>query len=263
MNAMPDTTEHGAPAPTARIAERALCELLDRALVAARRDTDADPARYPVLIEARPHALRMVATDGYRLALVEREWERPKFPAQLYVAPSHLIALRERLRPRAKAPVTLTVKRAGLAVESDAACIILPLTAEATFPDYQFVLLSPSSTVLHVPRRDFLPALRCVAASADKDFPGFRPVRLDLEPGRLTVSVAKPSSPAVPTATLSISYDGKPLSFGFNARFLIEALHLYDARETIALGLTDPHTPAIIRGLRDPRFTYAVMPMLL
>ena len=35
MHNRSDTAEHPAPAPTARIAERALRELLDRALVAA------------------------------------------------------------------------------------------------------------------------------------------------------------------------------------------------------------------------------------
>jgi DNA polymerase III sliding clamp (beta) subunit (PCNA family) len=108
-----------------------------------------------------------------------------------------------------------------------------------------------------------LAALRRVAEFADRRNPGFRPVRLDLQPGRLTVSVAQPASPALPTATVPSNYDGPPLRIGFNARYLTEPLRLHSARDTIALGLTDERSPAIIRGARDPGFTYAVMPMLL
>jgi DNA polymerase-3 subunit beta len=107
-----------------------------------------------------------------------------------------------------------------------------------------------------------LAALRRVSAFADRRNPGFRPVRLDLEPGRLTVSVPDPS-PALPTATVPVTYTAKPLSIGFNARYLIDALRLHPARDIIALEMTDQHTPAIIRGARDRGFTYIVMPMLI
>jgi DNA polymerase-3 subunit beta len=259
MNTIPDTAEHGAPAPTARIAERALCELLDRALVATRRDTDADPARYPVLFEARPHALRMVATDGHRLAIAERDCAEAKPSSRLLVRPRHFAELREQLRARSHAEVTLRATEAGLAVEG-AADRVLPLERHATFPSYEHILPSPAVTA-EVLCKDMLAALRRVAAFADRPAPGFRPVRLEVSPGRLTVSVPDPSR-AVLTATVPSSYTGKALTIGFNARYLIDALRLHPARDIIALGLTDPHTAAIIRGARDPGFTYIVMPMI-
>jgi DNA polymerase-3 subunit beta len=256
---MPDTAEHGDPAPTARIAERALCELLDRALVAAPRDTDADPARVPVLIEGAPNALRMVATDNHRLSVAERECAGPGLPPRLLVRPKHLADLRDGLRARSRAEVILRATEAGLAVEG-AADRVLPLERHATFPPYERVLPSAAVTA-EVPCGDLLAALRRVAAFTDRPAPGFRPVRLELGPGRLTVSVREPS-PAVPTATVPSSYTGKPLTIGFNARYLIGALCLHPARDIVTIGLTDPHSPAIIRGARDSGFTYIVMPMI-
>jgi DNA polymerase-3 subunit beta len=257
-----DTTEHGTPAPTARIAERALAELIDRALIAALRDTDADPARLPVLIEGAPNQVRMVATDGHRLAITRRECAGPGLPPRLLVRPKHLADLRDGLRARSHAEVTLRATEAGLAVEG-AADRVLPLERHATFPPYAHVAPSPAVTA-EVTCRDLLAALRRVAASADRTAPGFRPLRLDFQPGRLTISiVAQPPSPALPTATVPVTYTGKPLSIGFNARYLIEPLRLHPARDIIALDMTDQHTPAIIRGARDPGFTYIVMPMVL
>jgi DNA polymerase-3 subunit beta len=259
---MPDTAEHGDPAPTARIAERALCELLDRALVAARRDTDSDPARVPVLLEGARNALRMVATDNHRLVVAERECAGPGLPPRLLVRPKHLADLRKQLRARSQAEVTLRLTEAGLEVEG-AADRVLPFERDDIFPAYQRILPSPAVTA-EVTCGDLLAALRRVAASADRTAPGFRPLRLDFQPGRLTISVvAQPPSPALPTATVPVTYTGKPLSIGFNARYLIEPLRLHPARDTIALGFTDQHTPAIIRGARDPGFTYIVMPMVI
>jgi DNA polymerase-3 subunit beta len=255
-----DTAEHGAPAPTARITERALCELLDRALVAAPRDTDADPARLPVLLKRAPHELRMVATDGYRLAVAERECAGPGLPPRLLVRPKHLADVRDGLRARSQAEVTLRVTAAGLAVEG-AADRVLPLERDATFPRYERILPRPTVTA-QVPCADLLAALRRVAAFTDRPAPGFRPVRLELGPGRLTVSVPHPS-PALPTATVPITYDGEALTIGFNARFLIEPLRLHPARDTIAIGFTDERSAATMRGAHDPRFTYVVMPMAI
>jgi DNA polymerase-3 subunit beta len=261
MNTIPDTTEHGAPAPTARIAERALCELIDRALVAAPRDTDADPARLPVLIEGAPHALRMVATDGYRIALAERECAGPRLPTRLLLRPKHLADLRKQLRARSHAEVSLRVTAAGLAVEG-AADRVLPLERHATFPGYQRVLPSLTLTA-EVPCADLLAALRRVAAFAERRAPGIRPVLLDFQTDQLTVSVLGPPSPALPTATVPIRYDAQPVRIGFNARYLIEPLHLHPARDTIAIGFTNERSAATMRGARDPGFTYVVMPMLI
>jgi DNA polymerase-3 subunit beta len=257
---MPDTAEQGAPAPTARIAERALCELLDRALIAALRDTDADPARVPVLIEGAPNKVRMVATDNHRLSVAERECAGPGLPPRLLVRPKHLADLRDGLRARSQAEVTLRVTEAGLAVEG-AADRVLPFERDDIFPAYQRILASPAVTA-EVLCEDLLAALRRVAAFADRSNPRFRPVRLELGPGRLRVSVPD-ASRAVLTATVPSSYTGKPLSIGFNARYLAQALRLHPSRDIITIGLTDERSPAIISGLRDPGFTYAVMPMLL
>jgi DNA polymerase-3 subunit beta len=253
-----DTAEEWTPA---RITEGALRQLLDRALVATGRDTDADPSRSPVLIEGAPHKVRMVATDGHRLAIAERDCAEAKPSSRLLVRPRHFAELREQLRARSQAEVTLRVTEAGLAVEG-AADRVLPLERRATFPDYQSILPSPTATA-EVPCGDLLAALRRVAEFADRRAPGVRPVRLDLEPGRLTVSVARPSSPALPTATVPAAYNGEALSIGFNERYLSGPLRLQHARDTIALGFTDQHTPAVIRAARDPGFTYIVMPMLL
>jgi DNA polymerase-3 subunit beta len=265
MNTIPDTAETAASAPTARITERALCELIDRALVAAPRDRDDDPARYPVLIEGEPHQVRMVATDGHRIATVARDCTGPGLPPRLLVRPKHLADLRKQLRARSHADVTLALTDAGLAVEG-AADRVLPLERDATFPPHQRMLPWPAVTV-EVRCGDLLAALRRIAEFADRRNPGFRPVRLEVGSGRLTVSVPHPS-PAVPTATVPVTYNpvtynGEAFTIGVNARYLIDALRLQASRDTIVLGLTDERSPAIIWGLRDPGFTYAVMPMML
>jgi DNA polymerase-3 subunit beta len=59
---------------------------------------------------------------------------------------------------------------------------------------------------------------------------------------------------------LSVSYEGEPLTTGFNARYLLDVLGAVDAPEVI-LEFKDALSPCLIREPAQEGFLCVVMPM--
>jgi DNA polymerase III sliding clamp (beta) subunit (PCNA family) len=62
-------------------------------------------------------------------------------------------------------------------------------------------------------------------------------------------------------SALPMRYNARPLTIVFNTRHLTDVLRLHAAHDIISIGITDDASPVVIRGLRDPRFTYVLMPL--
>lgn len=239
--------------PMVRIVARTFREMLDRTLFAAGRDP-ARPYLSTVLIETQlPRALRLVASDGYRLAVVERDCEVVDLPPGLVVQRKPLTDLHERLVVgRSDAQMTLVLTDRGLDVRTtDDTSIILPVLRDVTFPYHEAIPKSHGITA-EVPCEEFLDALYRL-------YPKHSPtVRLHFDHGRLdVVSDANPQFSA-----LSMRYDARPLTITFNTHHLTDVLRLHAAYDIISIGITDDASPVVIRGSRDPRFTYVLMPVL-
>jgi DNA polymerase-3 subunit beta len=57
-------------------------------------------------------------------------------------------------------------------------------------------------------------------------------------------------------------YDGDPLEIAFNPQFLVEGIESVDTDE-VALQLTSPLRPGLLRPLGREDFSYLVMPIRL
>jgi DNA polymerase-3 subunit beta len=64
------------------------------------------------------------------------------------------------------------------------------------------------------------------------------------------------------TEDLEVSYTGKDLEVGFNARYLIDGLQVISSKE-IELILNTELSPGILKGKEEEGFQYIIMPMRL
>ena len=62
---------------------------------------------------------------------------------------------------------------------------------------------------------------------------------------------------------MDVDYDGKPVSIGFNSRYLIDVLSIFPADKRVEIGLNDEVSPGVIRAAGDADYCYIVMPMRL
>jgi DNA polymerase-3 subunit beta len=86
-------------------------------------------------------------------------------------------------------------------------------------------------------------------------------IRVELAAGNLRVSSTNPDVGDA-SEELDVDYQGPGLAIGFNARYLLDCLAAFHAKE-VELGLEDELAPAILRPTEDSDSLAVVMPMRL
>jgi DNA polymerase III subunit beta len=84
-------------------------------------------------------------------------------------------------------------------------------------------------------------------------------VKLQLADGQLKLSSQNPELGEA-HEELPVDYAGKPLSIGFNARYLIDGLTAIEG-DQVKLELGDDSSPGVLRPMSGPAYTAVVMPM--
>jgi len=237
-----------------------LAGMIERTMYAA----SVDETRYNlngVYLEvlADTGKLRMVATDGHRLALVDRE-----VPGSLDALTSGVIIPRKGLAELKRLLDEDDVDEVEIGFEGNSGLArkggvtLVMRLIEGEFPNYQQVIPDDVTVRLVLPTDQLVHALRrVVLLSSERS----RAVKLELGDGQLQVSS---NNPALGDASdeLDIEYSGDAIAVGFNARYLLDALGALHAKE-VRLGLQNDLSPAQVVPTNDDDTLAVVMPMRL
>ena len=201
----------------------------------------------------------MVATDGHRLAQVERTIgpEVEGLASGLIIPRKGLGELKRLVDEDDADEVQIGFEgNSGLARKGDVT--LLMRLIEGEFPNYQQVIPKSADSVLTVASEPLVRALRRVALlSAERS----RAVKVELDAGRLIVSSSNPDLGEA-QEELDVDWDGEGVTIGFNAKYLLDCLSAIGAKE-IQLGLRDANQPATVRPTDDSDTLAVVMPMRL
>jgi len=243
---------------TLRVASGTLREMIDKTLFAV--STDETRFNLSGVCTETPEAgiLRMVSTDGHRLALLERAVTDAMLPRRVIMPRKGLVEVRKLLDESEDAELTMTVADKDVRVHTPAVSFFMRLI-EGEFPDYRQVVPGSTRVKVTVNRDDLFAALRRASLLASERSHG---VRLHLEKGTLEVSASNPEQGEA-SEEVEVSYGGEPLTVGFNARYVLDVLAVHTAGDAIEFGLSDEVGPGVLRGSQDPAYTYVVMPMRL
>lgn len=249
--------EPPAKGATLRVAAGTLREMIDRTLFAVSPD-ETRPNLAGVYMVAQQDTLQMVATDGHRLAKIDRAIPGVKMAKGVILPPRGLRELRKILDEADVADVTLSVGERDVRAQLEGLAFFMQLI-EGEFPNYAQVIPKATTRKAVVQRDDLLAALRRTSLLANERNRG---VRLSLSAGTLALAASNPELGEA-SEDLEASYAGDELQIGFNATYLIEVLNQHPQGDTIEIGLTDEVGPGVIRGSQDPDYTYVLMPMRL
>jgi DNA polymerase III subunit beta len=202
----------------------------------------------------------MVATDGHRLAHIERGGE--KFDGisgeMKTLVPKKAM---DELKSLLDSTDTETVEFAK--DESTLFFRIGPrlLTSRqltGQFPNFEAVLPKDNNKLVTLNGEDFNAAIQRVAQFSDERS---RAVRLKLEKGELKLS-ASSTETGESEDSLETPYNGDSLAIGFNAGYLLDFLKAVGAGD-VSLELKDPQSAGQLRplGSEDYKYRYIVMPM--
>lgn len=250
-------------APFSPVDLPAIRAMIERTLYAA----SSDETRYNLngvyleRLAEKGGAARMVATDGHRLALIDRAVEGGLEGLQRgIILPRKGLQELKRLLDEAAgegAENGLQVafrENSGLFLVGET--LLVMRLIEGAFPDYRAVIPKGTDGGARVDREAFARALRRVSiVSAEKT----RGVRLALKPGVLEVSTTNPDLGEA-KEEIEADYTGRPLAVGFNARYLLDFLGAVDA-DIVVLDLTDETSPGLLKGAGVEGHLGVVMPM--
>jgi DNA polymerase-3 subunit beta len=213
-----------------------------------------------VYFENHEGALRMVATDGHRLAMIDRTIEG-KVPEKGVILPRKGLVEAKKLLESADVEedsATLWIDGPIAKVKRGQAELFMRLI-EGEFPDYRQVIPKQSKAKVTLGREELLRALGCLSVLSTERAKG---VKLTLKTGVLEVQANNPDA-GEGVDEIDVAYSGEELSIGFNGRYLIEALTAMRDGERVEFMASDDVSPGILRPEGDESYCYVVMPMRL
>ncbi len=241
---------------TVRLPATPLAATIDLVARAASRD-EVRPILTGVLVQAEGTRLTMVATDSYRLSVKHTELEQPV--SQTLEANVPARALRELARivgSEAAEEVEISLPR-NQAVFEAAGVTLSSRLIEGQFPSWRQLIPESFEHEVRLPREEFLEIARRISQLAQRN----APLRLAFAEGELTVAAETPdigdASEGMPAP-----YAGEPLEIAFNPQFLVEGVESV-ATEEIAIQLSSPLRPGLLRPVDGDDFSYLVMPIRL
>ncbi len=215
-----------------------LAERIAATMYAASQD---ETRRYltGVLFEAREHGLRLVATDGHRLAWNELTGT-VQGAGRKSLVPRRAVQEIRRIAAAAEDEVQLFLGERQLKVQAGNATLLTRLV-DAAFPDYESVVPKGHARKFHVEKDEMERLLRRAMVIAD-EFP--HPVELALGERGLDL-VARNVENEEAQLHAEGRYEGEPVRLGFNARYLKEAVDAVRA-EHIRMEVGEGDAPALI-----------------
>ena len=215
------------------------------------------------LMVLKPESITMVATDGHRLAHIERTGE--KFDG-VSGEMKTLIPKKAMDELRALVDADSDIETIDFAKDESTLYfrigprLLTSRQLTGQFPNYEAVLPKDNNKLITVNGDDLSAAVQRVAQFADERS---RAVRLRLEKGELKIS-ASSTEMGESEDSLETNYNGDALTIGFNAQYLLDFLKAAGTGD-VRLELKDPQSAGQLRpGEGDEyKYRYIVMPMMI
>jgi DNA polymerase-3 subunit beta len=220
---------------------------------------ESRPILNGVLWELRPEQMRMVATNGHRLAKMESPIEASSAPASDLIVPPKA---RDQVRRLFPAEEELEIARGDnhIGFRSPFTSIYTRLI-EGPYPNYDQVIPRDNDKYAIADKTALASALKRMSVIASDQT---HRIRMGFNSGMLKFSVTTPDLGEAQDE-LPVRYTGDPLEIGFNASYLLEILRFMPTDE-VKLTFKAPERAATIEpeGWSDPAtYMCLVMPLRL
>jgi DNA polymerase-3 subunit beta len=202
--------------------------------------------------------LRMVATDGHRLSLIDKQVKG----VDLLEVGQGVMIPKKAMTELSKfcsdgGMIRLGFRHNNCVAKKENSLLIIRLL-ESKFPDYSSVIPKQVEFKVVVNRFTLLDAMRKMLILSDERS---RAVRIALENNGMELLSTNPDLGEA-RETVGVKYEGQRLEVGFNARYFVDVLVSMES-EDVELGFVDHSKPCVLSGNVDQGFLGLIMPMRL
>jgi len=239
---------------TLEVAQSVVKRLIDRtAFAMAQQDV-----RYylnGMLLELKAGRLRMVATDGHRLALCTANEAVSTGDAAIIIPRKGVLELSRLLDTDES--IRLVIGSNHIRAANQQFTFTSKLV-DGKFPEYERVLPKSADKTVIGQRLELRQAFTRTAILSNEKYRG---VRLKLSADTLDITANNPEQEQA-EEVVAVEYQGDELEVGFNVSYLLDVLSVLDG-EQIRLSLSDSASSALLEEADEGDSLYVVMPMRL
>lgn len=210
-----------------------------------------------MLFEVAPDYLRVVATDGHRLAMETLNMSNPISESQQQILPRKGIMEMSRLLTDDSGDISLTFGQNHIRASVPAFTFTSKLV-DGKFPDYNRVLPKGGNKVLIGDCQELRQGFSRASILSNEKYRG---VRVLLSNGELKILANNPEQEEA-EEIVSVDYEGDSLEIGFNVSYLIDVLSTLSSKKA-RITLSDANSSALLEAEEGSDALYVVMPMRL
>lgn len=233
-----------------------LAGLIQRTAFAASTE-ESRPILNGGLIHARNGRLRVVATNGHRLAAVYGPDAPESWPEDGIILHRAGLTMIERTLRGHEGLVRLAVGTSHLALATDDLTLYSRLV-EGPYPNYEQVIPKDNPTVATIDRAGLLGAIRRAMVVASEQTGR---VRFEWSPAGVQLQVVTSDTGSM-DEMVECAVEGPEIVIGFNGAYLIEILGAI-ATDEVEIKMSAPERAAIIAPVGDDDALYLCMPLRL
>lgn len=216
---------------------------------------DANYVLGGILFEINEETIRLVATDGRRLAFIERKLPVNQSPVKKknsFIIPLKAVNELYKLIKDRNSEVYLFLDENKVGFDLKETQFIARLI-EGEFPNYEQYIPQESKNKLIVNREKMLFSLRRASLLSTQDYQG---MKLELKKNEISISKITPQLGEV-KEDLEVGYEGMSFEIGFNPVYIMDVLRNLEDQEVI-FEFSGVDKPAV---LRKENYIYLVLPM--
>lgn len=205
--------------------------------------------------------LRTVATDGYRLSLVETELSNQNIESLIngiIIPKKGVLELKKIAETYPDKEISISVDESFIYLNANNRYLLAIRLIAKEYLKYQAVIPKKSHYFADIEKNAFANAVRRIKIMANERSNG---VKILIKENEMIVTANHPSLGEA-QEKISIQYVGKEFEIGFNAKFLLDTLSIFGDEE-IRLEFNNELSPVVIKSSRNHNYLCIIMPLKL
>ena len=228
-------------------------ELIEKTIYAVSQD-DKKPAHTGELFVIEPGSLTIVALDGYRLAIIQRDVGCTRDIR--IIIPAKTLQELLKIMGGPDDPVKIDANRRYVVFTTNGYTIMSRLI-EGDFLNYESVIPKDKRTRVTVDCKTFINTIERASLIITERLKN--PLRITFGEDKVTVRCQTPLGKVVDEFA-PVEMTGDPVEIGFNNRYLLDAMR-YSKCERMVLEINGPLSPVKILPEDGKDFIYLVLPV--